>query len=118
MRNDGWVAGAAALVVLSGLTGALLALAIRPVYLPPIEPAAGPLLPAATSQHDARPLLCMSVDVICSSPQLPVGYPCSCLHPLRGAVGGRVTALDDADEALAARPGGDRRLDPEDVFGP
>ena len=119
MRNDGWVAGVAALAILSGLTGVLIAMAIRPVYLPPVEPAAGPLSVAGPAVHRARPMLCVGAGIVCSAPQLPAGYPCSCMHPLHGSVSGRVTSVDDADDTLAATRGGGRRLgDPDDAFGP
>ncbi|HMR32493.1 MAG TPA: hypothetical protein PKA13_15550 [Geminicoccaceae bacterium] len=118
MRNDGWVAGVAALAVLSGLTGGLIAMAIRPAHLPVIEPAAGPASPADTGARPARPMLCVGAAVVCSAPQLPAGYPCSCMHPLHGTVNGRVASIDHADDALAATPGGGRRLDADDVFGP
>ncbi len=115
MRNDGWVAGVAALAVLSGLTGALVALAIRPAPLEPPEPAAGPAL---TLARPARPMLCVGAGIVCAAPQLPAGYPCSCAHPLRGTVSGRVASMDDADEVLSNLPGGNRRLDLDDLRGP
>lgn len=121
MRNDGWVAGVAALAVLSGLTGGLIAMAIRPVHVPAVEPAAGPATVQAApapGAHAARPMLCVGSSIVCSAPQLPAGYPCSCMHPLHGTVGGRVSSIDDADEALTLSPGGARRLDPDDMFGP
>lgn len=117
MRNNGWVAGVAALAILSGLTGGLIAMAIRPVYLPPVEPAAGPVTLPGGGAHRARPMLCVGPTIVCSAPPLPAGYPCSCMHPLHGTVSGRVASVDDADDALSATPGG-RRLDPDDVFGP
>lgn len=113
MRSDGWIAGVAALAVLSGLAGVLTMMATRP--LPEQEaPATSPLL-APTP----RPMLCVTPDLVCSAPALPDGYPCSCMYPLRGSVAGRVASIDDADRALATDPGRrDLRLDPDDLFGP
>jgi hypothetical protein len=68
---------------------------------------------------ETRPLLSVTPALICSAPALPAGYPCNCTHPLRGSVAGRVASIDDADRALTGVPGrGDRRLDPDDMFGP
>ena len=64
-------------------------------------------------------MLCIAATLICSGPALPAGYPCSCVHPLRGSIAGRVGSIDDADRRLTGVPGqGDRRLDPDDMFGP
>lgn len=123
MRSDAWIAGVAAMAALAGLTAGLALMVARPPAptqpvailgaVPQVEPGAGPLI-----EPGARPLICLTRELVCAAPALPGGFPCSCQHPLRGQIGGRVTSVGEADEAL--EQGGRRpmELDADDLTGP
>jgi hypothetical protein len=117
MHSDGWIAGVAALAALAGLTAGLALMAVRSPPPPVaerverIEPGAGPLR--------AGPLLCLTAELVCAAPALPDGYPCTCQHPWRGPVAGRITSTGEADEALEDLPGRPSPiLELDDLSGP
>ncbi len=115
MRSDAWIAGVAALAALAGLTAGLALMAARPPA--PMQPVA--VLDAVPQvEPGAGPLICLTRELVCAAPALPGGFPCSCQHPLRGQIGGRVTSVGEADEAL--EQGGRRpmQLDADDLTGP
>jgi hypothetical protein len=94
MRSEQWIAGAAALAVFAGLVAVVTAYAVRKP--PQTSPAARITAPAAR-----QAMVCLARDLICEAPMLPTGYPCSCMHPLRGSVAGTVVPMSEADRAAA-----------------
>jgi hypothetical protein len=90
MKGDGWIAALTALVVFVALSVVLAVTATRW----PASADAGYADPAEDGVAPAAPLLCVSSELICVAPPMPVGYPCTCQHPLRGTLPGWVASSE------------------------
>jgi hypothetical protein len=91
IRRRHWAVVLAALAVFLGLVAVLREPAVRPA---PVA-AAAPTLPASR-----LPAVCLSRQLLCDAPALPSGFPCSCIHPLRGTVPGTIVPMSEARGAL------------------
>jgi hypothetical protein len=96
MRSDGWIAALTALVIFIALATFL---AIAATEWSP--PASGSPTPAEDGTELAGPpMLCVTPAVVCTAPALPAGYPCTCLHPLRGTEAGWVAPVEGPGIAI------------------
>lgn len=84
-----------------------------PVALP--RPAAKPEAFFLNGRQQTRYMLCVTPSRVCHAASAPEGQPCSCFHPLRGAMIGTTLSIEtiEADPRLLPEPSYDDTL-PED----
>jgi hypothetical protein len=58
----------------------------------------------AVPEQVTIPLVCVTREIVCDAPSLPTGYPCTCIHPLRGRITGTVFAESNLDRLLDQAP--------------